>query len=100
MFRALEVAIGSTAEGKDVGVREVVGDAFDPFFEPNFRNMEDVFMLEGGFGLESFVQKDAAGERTSVAILKSLCRELLCGNRCNRVQKDKSELVGLAVFVP
>jgi hypothetical protein len=65
MFRALELAIGSTVDGKEVGVREVVGDDRDSFFEPNFRNIEGVFMLG------AFVQKDAAGERSSVAILKA-----------------------------
>jgi hypothetical protein len=66
MLRALELAIGSTVKGKDVGVREDAGDDLDSFFEPNFRKMEGVFM----FG--TFAQKVAAGERSTVAIVKSL----------------------------
>jgi hypothetical protein len=73
MFRALELAIGSTVDGKDVGAREDVGDDRESFFEPNFRNIEGVFMLG------AFVQKVAAGERSTVAIAKALF------GRCNRV---------------
>lgn len=55
IFRALELAMGSTVDGKDVGVRDDVGDDVDSFFEPNFRKIEGFFMLE------VFVPKLAAG---------------------------------------
>ena len=64
MFRALELTIGSAVAGTDVGVRDEVGEDLDSFFEPNFRKIEGVFMLGG------FAWKDAAGERSSVAIME------------------------------
>lgn len=65
MLRALELAIGSTADGKNVEVREDVGGDLECFLEPNFRNMEWCFM----WGL--FSQKLADGERSNVSIVKS-----------------------------
>ena len=72
MLRALELAIGSTEVGKDVGVREDVGDGLVSFFGLSFRNIDGVFMLEDVFMAEGFMPKDADGERSTVAILKSL----------------------------
>ena len=48
MLRALELAIGSTVAGKNVGVRDEAGKDLVSFFEPNLRKMEGVFMV-GGF---------------------------------------------------
>lgn len=68
IFRALELSIGSTIDGKNVGVREDVGDEVDSFLAPNFRNMECLFMCE----CEVFVLKLAAGESVRVVIVKAL----------------------------
>jgi hypothetical protein len=83
MFRALELSIGSTVDGKDVGVREDTGDDRDSFFEPSFRNIEGIFMLGG------LVQKVAAGERSTVAIVKALFGRCSTGDG---VQTMKVEL--------
>jgi hypothetical protein len=86
MFRALELAIGSTLDGKDVGVREDVGDDVgadvDSFLEPNFRNMKGLFMFE------VVVLKLADGESKSVAIVKALF------GRCNGVSVFKQRKSG------
>jgi hypothetical protein len=65
IFRALALSIGSAVDGKNVGAREDVGDNLDSFLEPNFRNMECLFMFKG------LVLKLAAGERVTVVMVKA-----------------------------
>ena len=92
MFRALELTIGSAVAGKDVGLREEVGDDLDSFFEPNFRKIEGVFMLGG------FAWKDAAGERSSVAILEGFVWKVQ--TKATVLKSQGGSYVRLEVFVP
>jgi hypothetical protein len=65
IFRALALSTGSAVDGKKVGAREDVGDDLDSFLDPNFRNMECLFIFKG------VVLKLAAGERVRVVMVKA-----------------------------
>jgi hypothetical protein len=90
IFRALELSIGSAVDGKNVGAREDIGDDLDSFFEPNFRNMECLFMFKG------VVLKLAAGERVTVVMVKAPFGRCKIG----RVFKQRGpELTETRVFI-
>ena len=84
IFCALALSIGSAVDGKNVGAREDVGDDLDSFFDPNFRNMECLFMIKG------VVPKLAAGERVTVVMVKALFGRCRIGRVFDQTKRPRA----------